>query len=119
MDTQLTLVDLAAPLPERTARTVLSFSKDSLLNTTLSIRGTESVVYVVKTNVTSSRTTINKMIPGSERGAVEVVRIERNELLPNRIVFEGFPPRKLGSWLKKRAFSDPYVHQLRCTCRTR
>lgn len=109
MDTQLTLVDIDAPLPERSARTVLSFTRDSLLNTTLLIPGTDSVVYVVKTNATSSRTTISRMVPGSEQGVVEVVRIDRNELLPSKITFEGFPPTKLGNWLKKRTFTDPCV----------
>jgi len=107
MDTQLTLVDLEAPLPERSARTVLLFTRDSLLNTTIRIRGTDSAVYVVKTNATSSRTVVSRMIPGSEQGAAQVVRIDRNELFPDKITFGGFPTMKMSDWLKKQSFSDP------------
>ncbi|THH29023.1 hypothetical protein EUX98_g5162 [Antrodiella citrinella] len=107
MDTQLTLVDVDAPLPDRHARTVLTFSRDSLLNTTLRIRGSEHVVYVIKTNATSSRTVVNRMIPGSEQAVVQAVRIDRNELLPDKVTFEGFPVIKMKDWLKKRSFKDP------------
>ncbi|KAH8100372.1 hypothetical protein BXZ70DRAFT_186945 [Cristinia sonorae] len=107
MDTQLTLVDMTAPLPQREARTVLLFSRDSLMNTTLRIRGTQSTVYVVKTNFKSTRTTVSRMIPGSDQGAVEVARIDRNDIFPDKVTFEGFPSMKLNSWLKKQSFTDP------------
>ncbi|TCD64189.1 hypothetical protein EIP91_004465 [Steccherinum ochraceum] len=107
MDTQLTLVDFDAPLPERSARTVLSFTRDSLLNSTLRISGTDSTVYVIKTNATSSRTIVSRMIPGSSEGVAEVVKIERNDILPSKITFEGALPMKTSTWLKKQTFSDP------------
>ncbi|TCD64190.1 hypothetical protein EIP91_004466 [Steccherinum ochraceum] len=107
MDSQLTLVDSSAPLPERSAQTVFTFSRDSLLNATLRILGTDSTVYVIKTNTTTTRTVVSRMIPGSAKGVVEVVKIERNDILPNKITFEGFPSMKLNNWLKKQTFSDP------------
>lgn len=107
MDSQLTLVDNII-LPEREASTVLTFTRDSLLNSTLHLRGTSRVAYVIQTNNHSTRTEIRKIIPGNDESPV-VVRIDRSDLLADKITFTGIPSMKISQWLKSKKFTDPYV----------
>ncbi|CAL1703145.1 unnamed protein product [Somion occarium] len=107
MDSQLTLVDNII-LPEREASTVLTFTRDSLLNSTLHLRGTSRVAYVIQTNNHSTRTEIRKIIPGNDESPV-VVRIDRSDLLADKITFTGIPSMKISQWLKSKKFTDPYA----------
>ncbi|TCD64204.1 hypothetical protein EIP91_004438 [Steccherinum ochraceum] len=105
--TSRSLPDASAPLPERDAATTLTFSRDSLLHTTLLTRGTDNTVYVIDTNKTQDRTVIRRAYPGNEAAFSEVVRIERNTLSHDKITFQGFPARNVSAWLRRLSFSDP------------
>lgn len=110
MDSQATLVDVNATLLAGSgASTVLLFSRDSLMMSILNLRETNRPVYIIKTNSTSSRTTVNRVIHGgdSNNSDVEVVRIDRSDLLSDKITFASFPTLKLKNWLKERTFTDP------------
>ncbi|KAI0074688.1 hypothetical protein K474DRAFT_1665128 [Panus rudis PR-1116 ss-1] len=107
MDTQLTLVDYAAPFPEREADSVLTFSRDSLLDSTLSLQGTNSVVYTIQTTPATELTTIRRYVPGSVEDPFVVVKIERNDFLSDQVTFGDLPRMKTNKWLKKRSFCDP------------
>ncbi|KAK7679597.1 hypothetical protein QCA50_017308 [Cerrena zonata] len=108
MDSQLTLVDTSV-LPDREASSTLIFSPDSLLNTTLSLRGTNRPVYKVQTSGNATRTEVFRIIPGSVREPPLVVRINRNEIFPDKITFHGVPTLKTNQWLKKNTFTNPHV----------
>ncbi|OCH86172.1 hypothetical protein OBBRIDRAFT_256284 [Obba rivulosa] len=104
MDSQLTLAD-DSTLPDRYANTVLVFDQDSFLNATLRVRGGTMDVYAIRTERTGTRTELR--MAGTEPGAegALVVRIERNEILPDTIAFYDHPSVKISKWLKHRAFS--------------
>ena len=109
MDSQVTLVD-ANVLPDRTvASSILLFSQDSLLNATLYLRGTMRPipVYKVQSTTNTSRTEVHKIIPGSDQEPPLVIRINRSEILPDKITFSGIPTLKTNQWLKKNTFTDP------------
>lgn len=106
MDSQLTLVGESL-IPERTASTTLNFNRDSLLNAALYVGGAEIPTYIISTDPRCTFTEVRRLIPGSNVQAALSVRIERNELLPDKIMFEGYPPIKLSSWLKAKTFSYP------------
>lgn len=106
MDSQLTLVDTSV-LPDRRANSVLVFSRDSLLNTTLYLRGTNRPVYKVQTNSKTTRTEVLRIVPGSDQEPPLVVRINRSEIFPDKITFAGVPTLRTKQWLKKNTFIDP------------
>jgi len=107
MDTQLTLVDFSA-LPEREASTLFTFSRDSLLNTTIHLPGTAQPTYVVQTNPTATQTKIFRRIPGSTEGSVLAAQINRNDFLPDKIMFAGGESVKTSNWLSRKSFCDPF-----------
>ena len=77
MDSQVTLVGTSSA-SNREANSVLVFSRDSLLNTTLFLRGTDRPVYKVETKGNAARTELYRTIPGSGQEPPIVVRIIRS-----------------------------------------
>ena len=108
MDSQLTLVD-STELPERYANTELVFDRDSLTNANLRVRGGHAVQFVIKTAGRSmSRTELLRVepVPASDQHRlVPVVCIDRGEVLPDTISFDGGASVRVKKWLKEKGFS--------------
>ena len=98
MDSQITLVGDTS-LPDRAASTVFNFTRDSLLNAKLHLRGSERATYVISTNSRATCTEVRKYIPGGAAQMVLSVSIERSELFPNKVTLEGYPPIKINKWI--------------------
>ncbi|KAI0738084.1 hypothetical protein C8Q80DRAFT_1276098 [Daedaleopsis nitida] len=93
MDSQATLVD-PTELPDRYAHTELLFSRDSLTNADLVVRGRTTVVYTIRTPGKSLSRTELCHIEGAEERPVVVACIERNEILPDTIRYRDWPRMK-------------------------
>ena len=102
MDSQATLFN-PTELPDRFANTELVFDRDSLTNADLRLRGGSAVMYTIRTPGRSvSRTELCKL---EDAVPVRLVRIQRNEVLPDTITFLGSAPMKTKKWIKHKTFT--------------
>lgn len=102
MDSQATLVN-PTELPDRFANMELVFDRDSLTNADLRLRGGSAVMYTIRTPGRSvSRTELCKL---EDAVPVRLVRIQRNEVLPDTITFLSSAPMKTKKWIKHKTFT--------------
>ncbi|KAJ7619817.1 hypothetical protein DFH06DRAFT_1360880 [Mycena polygramma] len=99
MDSQVTLVNASVPL-------CLTFSKGSMINTTLYLDSDSErrPVYTICTPLRGTVTEIRSATGGTEGELV--ARICRNDFLPNTVAFKDGKSVRLASWLKKFKLPD-------------
>lgn len=109
MDSQATLINVPPPytfLPQPPAgHTILDFDLDNMNNTVITYRGTGRRAYAVESNALATKTRIYRY--QDEGGPVLIASVERNNVGPDRIQFEGSArAMRVGQWLKSPALSS-------------
>jgi len=105
MDSQETLIDPALFAQHfYDDLTVLEFSRDSMTNSRISVRGSRYLSYVVESNRDNTTTNVYRVEGRSER--IRIASIDRGNLFPDKIILADRDPLRLSKWLKTQALSD-------------
>lgn len=92
MNSQVTLVDPA--FPSGACSITLVYDRRDMKYTTVSRPESNEIVYKIDSDASSTRTTIYRP------GAIILATLDRRQILPNMITFQGAEPIKVSKWLK-------------------